>query len=248
MIKECQKMNNLMRIGVYPLLSRATRILACGLSLIILAAMAGCSLFPKEPNPLVCLQWVNIALDHDANGNKATAVDLVYVHDEELGKMIGKIDSKTYFSSVDQLKIDHPGLLSIYHWELVPGQVLRDYKVEPIVDSQVWAAYIFASYGSKGAHRVRLGGKLTATLHLGAQAFCVKEVGCFDPGHRSKKLGRSQGSNLLKSDQRAVLGGKVPRRLGQQLQESKKLAPGQVGKELTSISNNKYAKLLGKIP
>lgn len=162
-------------------------------------SLSGCG-STKSPNVEVNVESVSISLDNDANDTMATSVDLVLVYDPDLAKVIGKLDSKTYYATVNQIKVDSPGLIEIYHWELTPGQTINNYPITHLDGADIWAAYVFASYVSKGPHRVRLGSSEHATVHLKALDFCVLEVGCFGaPGSADVSAGESAYQKLLEA-------------------------------------------------
>lgn len=105
--------------------------------------------------PELSLDTVSIYTDTDANENSATAVDLVIVYDQELEKSLGKLSAAKYFSSSKQLLLDNPTLLDIWHWELVPGQIVQDFT-PPQEQGDAYAAYVFANYLTPGDHRLKV--------------------------------------------------------------------------------------------
>jgi len=108
-----------------------------------------------EHSPDLIMDGVSIYTDPDLNNNSATAVDLVIIYDEDLVKHIGSMPACTYFASYQQLLLDHPTLLDIWHWELVPGQNVKNFS-PPHDKGRAFGAYVFANYLSSGNHRLRV--------------------------------------------------------------------------------------------
>jgi hypothetical protein len=141
--------------------------------------LQGCSWFNEQPKtePDIYLEKINISLDADANNQSATAVDLLIVYDPALLKVLMKMDAKTYYQTTEQIKLDYPEMLDIWHWELAPGQVVRDYSIERRADYPA-GAIIFANYYTPAPHRVRLGSASHIHVRLKKLDFCVLEQGC----------------------------------------------------------------------
>jgi len=115
-------------------------------------ALVSCSC---EELPELEIQSVSIYATPEANQNSAIAVDLVIVHNLELLKTIGKMSAAKYFASVRQLLLDNPSLLDIWHWELVPGQMVS-YFVPEQCTGAAYGAYVFANYLTPGEHRLKV--------------------------------------------------------------------------------------------
>jgi type VI secretion system protein len=105
--------------------------------------------------PELYIESVSIYTDPDANQNSATAVDLVIIYDEELVKILGHMSAAKYFASSRQLLLDNPTLLDIWHWELVPGQIVQDFS-PPQEEGDSYAAFVFANYITPGDHRIKV--------------------------------------------------------------------------------------------
>ena len=105
--------------------------------------------------PELTIESVSIYTDPDANQNSATAVDLVIIHDEELVKILGQLSAEKYFGASRQLLLDNPTLLDIWHWELVPGQIVQDFS-PPQEEGPAFAAFVFANYLTPGDHRLKV--------------------------------------------------------------------------------------------
>jgi hypothetical protein len=122
--------------------------LTCALAL----SLAGCS---SDPVPELTINSVSIYTTPDANQNSATAVDVVIIYDQELVKSIGQMSASQYFSSTRQLLLDNPTLINIWHWELVPGQVVQNFTPEEGA-TKAYAGYVFANYLTPGDHRLKV--------------------------------------------------------------------------------------------
>lgn len=150
-------------------------------TLVTMLMLSACSLLRECPTPPIYLQEVNFSLDSDANARSATAIDLLIVYDPALLEVLLKMKAKDYYAASKQLKQDYPSLADILHWELTPGQVVKDY---PIIlrSSAPEGAVLFANYYAPGPHRVRIGSSKVIHVHFRPNDFCVIEQGCFgDP-------------------------------------------------------------------
>ncbi len=152
-------------------LSRDLKILFLSLALIAPLITTGCSLMP--PPPSIWVDTASFNVDPDANNTSATAVDLVVVYfNEDVFKKLAKMKATEYFKQADQLKRDNPGMIDIFRWEVVPGQLIID---DP-VDFSGWCpvgALVFANYMSPGDHRVRVGADRDLHIHLKRNDFCL---------------------------------------------------------------------------
>ncbi len=118
-------------------------------------ACAALCLVSCGPFPELTMEDVSIYTDLDANQNSAIATDLVIAYSEDLVKKLGKMPACTYFASSQQLLMDNPTLLDIWHWEFVPGQSVEHFA--PYGEKgKAYAAYVFANYLSPGNHRVKV--------------------------------------------------------------------------------------------
>lgn len=109
----------------------------------------------NEELPELSMQSVSIYAQPDANQNSAIAVDLVLVYNQELLKTVGKMSAGKYFASSKQLLLDNPSLLDIWHWELIPGQIVDNF-VPPQDKGDAYGGYVFANYLTPGDHRVKV--------------------------------------------------------------------------------------------
>ncbi|MBY0293527.1 MAG: hypothetical protein K2W92_09625 [Alphaproteobacteria bacterium] len=121
------------------------------LSIFVTLGITSCGNFIQ---PDLSIQSVSIYTDLDANQNSAVAVDLVLVYDDQLVKTFSSLSASKYFSSSPQLLLDNPSLVSIWHWELVPGQTVQDFQVQQSADA--YAGFVFANYLTPGDHRLKV--------------------------------------------------------------------------------------------
>ena len=146
---------------------------------LVLSGCQGLKLFEKdtEKNPSVCLEFVDISLDSDANQDSAISVDVLVVYKDELMKALMKMKAADYFASRIQILRDYPDMVDMWHWELTPGQVVRDYPITQRSDAPV-GAVIFADYFAPGDHRIRFASEGHAHVRMKKFDFCVLEQGC----------------------------------------------------------------------
>ena len=137
-----------MKVEIMSFKSRTIARLAFALAL----GLAGCA---NQQLPELTISSVSIYTAQDANQNSATAVDLVIIYDPNLANSIGKMSASQYFSTTRQLLLDNPTLLDVWHWELVPGQIVQAFPPEP-GETEAYAAYVFANYLTPGDHRLKV--------------------------------------------------------------------------------------------
>jgi len=124
-------------------------------SYIIVLATIGLTSCTNDLLPELHIETVSIYTEPDTNQNSAIAVDLVMIYDQELVKLIGQMSAAKYFTSSKELLLDNPTLLDIWHWELVPGQIVQDFA-PPQENGDAYAAYVFANYLTPGSHRIKV--------------------------------------------------------------------------------------------
>ncbi|MBY0272261.1 MAG: hypothetical protein K2X02_02430 [Alphaproteobacteria bacterium] len=122
------------------------------LAFILTLSLAGCT---NQSLPELTINSASIYTAQDANQNSATAIDLVIIYDQNLANSIGKMSASQYFSNARQLLLDNPTLLDVWHWELVPGQIVQAFTPEP-GQTEAYAAYVFANYLTPGDHRLKV--------------------------------------------------------------------------------------------
>lgn len=109
----------------------------------------------SSTDPELSMKSVSVFVEPDANQNSAIAVDLVLVYNQELVNTLGKMSASKYFDSSSQLLLDNPTLLDVWHWELVPGQIVEDFE-PPQEKGPAFGGYVFANYLTPGDHRVKV--------------------------------------------------------------------------------------------
>jgi type VI secretion system protein len=111
------------------------------------------------------VEQLSIRVDFDANNDSATSVDVVVAYDETLFKEILALPADKYFAQAKQYKRDYPQALDIFHWEVVPGQLLLSERLH-YRKSYPAGGVMFARYIAPGDHRRRLGGDQYLEVHL----------------------------------------------------------------------------------
>lgn len=109
----------------------------------------------SSTDPELSMKSVSVFVEPDANQNSAIAVDLVLVYNQELVNTLGKMSASKYFDSSSQLLLDNPTLLDVWHWELVPGQIVEDFE-PPQEKGPAFGGFVFANYLTPGDHRVKV--------------------------------------------------------------------------------------------
>ena len=133
-----------------------------GGSLVIAAAVLATAACAEKPSLLIDRLQVSAA--PRANDDSPVAVDLVLVHEQALVDQVLALTAADWFGKREQLRRDHPEGLTLYSWEVVPDQLLVD---EITGERAAWAAIIFTSYHTPGAHRLRLApGAVTDPVRL----------------------------------------------------------------------------------
>ncbi|MGL5784605.1 MAG: hypothetical protein ACRCYZ_03975 [Alphaproteobacteria bacterium] len=131
--------------------------------------LSSCSLLPKQIGDQVSLEAVSFEASSDANLNAAVSMDLVVVYTAPLYETFKKMTAETYYTSVEQLRRDHYGVLQIWHWEIVPGQS-KAYQLMGSICSAV-GAVLFVDYNTPGEHRADVGKIPHAFVYLDKQGF-----------------------------------------------------------------------------
>jgi type VI secretion system protein len=138
--------------------------------ILIFLALAACASNPNKPNMHTKL----IALDvmPTANLNHPIALDLVVVYNRALLEELLKITAKEWFEKRQQYKLDNPGILQSWEWELVPGQVVPFFKLPPKTSKGV-GGIVFANYVTPGTHRARIDAYEGAIVRLKETEFLL---------------------------------------------------------------------------
>lgn len=141
------------------------RLAPLAVTLCALLAAGGCSLVPDWIDGM-SISRISITAEPEANQNTAIAVDLVMLSDTEAATAILKLSARDWFTHRAAFLRDYPDGVTVQSWEIVPGQVLRDAKVDS--PSGMKAAVVFALYDNDGEHRLRLTDSSEVHLMLGA--------------------------------------------------------------------------------
>lgn len=115
-----------------------------------LALLASCA---TKDAPTLTFESVSLTAVEAANDNTPVAVDLLLVRDQALVDKLLALTAAQWFQQRAQFEADYPKDLSVYGWEIVPGQTLED-KIPSTPPA--WAGIVFTSYHTAGAHRLRV--------------------------------------------------------------------------------------------
>jgi type VI secretion system protein len=143
---------------------------------ILLAQLAGCSMFggPKPVKP--AWRSVAFAAAPDANANSAVAVDVVLVKDKAVLDTLAAMSAARYFAAKADLLRTYPDALTALAVEITPGQLIQVERKRYGAE-RAWAALAFANYAVPGEHRVRVPLDGAACLvQLNAQDFVVTDA------------------------------------------------------------------------
>ena len=131
--------------------------------------LGGCSHSCKKPIP----GTITITAESEANQFSAVAIDIVTARDPSLVNQLSALKSQEYFALRSQLLKDFPATMVVTGWEITPGQVLEKGTLTYACDAE--ATYIFASYNTKGEHRVKLAKKERLSIVLRTYDFEVDQ-------------------------------------------------------------------------
>lgn len=115
----------------------------------------------------VDVKTVELRVVDRANNNAPVPVDLVLVSNEALVDQILALTAADWFRTRDQILRDNPRTITVYGWELVPGQTVP--RKDLSRPDNLWAAVVFANYDTEGAHRLRVDTHTDLTLRLGEE-------------------------------------------------------------------------------
>ncbi len=133
--------------------------------LLTVLCLAACSASP----PRVNIDTLAIKVTTQANLDTPIAVDVALARSPQLFDTLLGLPSAKWFAQRDQFQRDYPKDLSVYTYELVPGQQIADQPFS-FKGQRAAGVLVFADYQTPGAHRVRLdGGPQKALLELGDQ-------------------------------------------------------------------------------
>jgi type VI secretion system protein len=130
-----------------------------------------------SPDPDLSVSSVKLVVDQDANDNSATAVDLVVIYKKELLEALQKMKARDYFKASEQIQRDYPGMIKIYRWEVVPGQIIGPQPLSlcsfNFITPCPIGGIVFANYERPGEHRIRLGSIDDIQIHLANTQFFI---------------------------------------------------------------------------
>jgi hypothetical protein len=119
------------------------------------------------------VKTVTLVTGPDTNGDRAIAVDLVFVTQDLPAQEIGKLDARDYFSRRAQILRDFPQTVQVRSWELAPGQLVEMADAKP--PCNLVQTYLFADFASQGDHRATLINASAVQVTLGADDLMVKQ-------------------------------------------------------------------------
>jgi len=111
---------------------------------------------------------VTIEAMKNANHDSAVAVDVVIIDAKVLAEDISKMAAHEYFAQRRQIQRDNPEGLTVWSWELAPGQQVDGASIGPLCGS---ATLVFASYVTPGDHRLNIDRKTEVRIVLGERDF-----------------------------------------------------------------------------
>jgi type VI secretion system protein len=119
------------------------------------------------------VKTLTLATGPDTNGDRAIAVDLVFVTQDLPAQEIGKLGARDYFSRRAQLLRDFPQAVQVRSWELAPGQLVEKADTDP--PCNLVQTYVFADYAMQGDHRATLGNVSSVLVTLGPDDLMVTQ-------------------------------------------------------------------------
>jgi hypothetical protein len=114
------------------------------------------------------------ATDH-INDSSPVKMHIVVIYKQEVVDQIAKMDAKTYFHSIDQLKVDFPGELDVFEIDITPGQNITVPVTLSRMDSV--GGFVFGHYQTPGSHRVTIGDSQVLHINLEKDNFKIEENG-----------------------------------------------------------------------
>ena len=123
--------------------------------------LGGCSFYDYTYNLVfsnaVPTSQISISVVDRANDNSPIAFDLVFISARSpLEETLGKLSAPDWFTQREQMLRDYKDDMVVLHWEVVPGQVIPTQPINRPATKLRYAAFLFASYHTPGAHRYRV--------------------------------------------------------------------------------------------
>jgi type VI secretion system protein len=119
------------------------------------------------------VRTITLVTGPDTNGDRAIAVDLVFVTQDLPAKEIAKLNAHDYYARRAQLLLDFPEAVQIRSWELAPGQLVKQADTHP--PCNLAGTFIFAGYAAPGDHRAAVGNVSALLVTLGANDLMVTQ-------------------------------------------------------------------------
>lgn len=120
----------------------------------------------------VWLETVYFEVDENLNNDAPVTVNIVIAHNEKLLTDLMTMTASQYFEKKAQIQRDNAKNLDIYHYDIIPGQVLGAQTIRP-KKSTGKGILIFARYASPGDHRQNVGPDRAITLQMGPKDFQI---------------------------------------------------------------------------
>jgi type VI secretion system protein len=111
----------------------------------------------------------------DINDSSPVKIHLIVIYKDDVLTQIGKMDAKSYFHSVDQIKTDYPGDIDIFEMDIVPGQNITAPVKLSRMDSV--GGFVFAHYLTPGIHRKTIGDSQILHINLEKDDFKIEDNG-----------------------------------------------------------------------
>ena len=120
----------------------------------------------------VWLETVYFEVDENLNNDAPVTVNIVIAHNEKLLNNLLTMTASQYFEKKEQIQRDNAADLDIYHYDIIPGQVLGANTIKP-KKSTGKGIIVFARYASNGDHRQRIGSDRAVTIQMGPKDFQI---------------------------------------------------------------------------
>jgi type VI secretion system protein len=121
----------------------------------------------------IATRAIEIDVAQGANQDSPIAVDIVYVHDEQMVPLLLQMTARDWFQKRRQVSQSFPAGFDLASFELVPGQKGPVEEVPSTAKSAI-AAFVFANYAADGTHRARIDALKRAVIELGSTDFSVQ--------------------------------------------------------------------------
>ncbi len=111
------------------------------------------------------LQTIQITSVPDANDTMPTPIHLLIIFDKDLLAELGKLSAAKYFENAQQILNDHPDMLEVHSYEIMPGQVLPEQFVQ-FRNFPAEGGLLFANLVAPGEHRIKIGNQKKLKLRV----------------------------------------------------------------------------------